>query len=150
MFDKRCCYDIVLPNLYVGPFPESSTIIPADVHVVLNLSRESTPPPAGVVSCHMPFCYWELDEPIYLLCKLCNLIQKWQTLKKCVLVHCRLGLDRTGIVTLSFLVHSGMTPGDALRFYRTTRNCRLPRSDAMIVFWKYTKLVSNIRSETQK
>lgn len=129
--------DLVLPNLYAGAFPRSAELIPAHIHVILNLSREASSSPTEVLNCHLPFCYWELRKPIYYLNNLCNFIYNCQRLDRNVLVHCRLGLDRTGIVILGFLVLCGMNPNDAIWFYLNARRCRPPRNDAMVVFWDY-------------
>ncbi|MGW2376306.1 MULTISPECIES: tyrosine-protein phosphatase [Kitasatospora] len=84
---------------------------------------------------HRPFTYWESADPAGLLGELVEEIRDLAPGRQLIL-HCTLGLDRTGVVALALLVRQGLTVDQAVAAYRT-RRVRLPALDALDVFLSY-------------
>ncbi|WP_406841532.1 tyrosine-protein phosphatase (plasmid) [Streptomyces sp. AHU1] len=132
----------VLPNLLVAGARTEAWELPPGPITVVSLSRtpldadvyaRAATPPLRVL--HRPFTYWESKAPVTLLD---SLVQEISVLaaRERTLVHCTLGLDRTGVVALALLLRHTGTLNEALRRYRA-RGVRLPRQDAMDVLTSY-------------
>ncbi|MFJ3234650.1 tyrosine-protein phosphatase [Streptomyces sp. NPDC086787] len=132
----------VLPNVLVAGVRTESWELPPGPTTVVCLSR--TLPDADVYDragtpprklLHRPFTYWESEAPVTLLGDLVREISGLAARER-TLVHCTLGLDRTGVVALALLLGRTGTLDEALRRYRA-RGVRLPRQDAMDVLTSY-------------
>ncbi|MGW1892192.1 tyrosine-protein phosphatase [Streptomyces sp. NPDC002004] len=132
----------VLPNVLVASSRAEAWTLPAGPTTVVCLSR--TLPGADVYGrsgtplhrvLHRPFTYWESEAPVTLLDDLVREISD-RAARERTLVHCTLGLDRTGVVALALLLGRTGTLDEALRRYRA-RGVRLPREDAMDVLTSY-------------
>ncbi|MFE7974558.1 tyrosine-protein phosphatase [Streptomyces shenzhenensis] len=134
----------VVSNVYVAGRHPASWALPARPTTVFCLSRSLLEPelydraglsPRRVL--HRPFTYWESEAPVTLLDDLVREISRHASREQ-TLVHCTLGLDRTGVVALALLLKRVPTLGDALHRYRA-RGVRLPRRDALDVLTRYAE-----------
>ncbi|MFJ8675165.1 tyrosine-protein phosphatase [Streptomyces sp. NPDC093589] len=132
----------VLPQVYAANCRTAEWAVPDRPTTVFCLSRtlpgpdvydRARAPLSGVL--HRPFTYWESADPVTLLDRLVQEISDCATREQTV-VHCTLGLDRTGVVALALLLRDASGLGDALRRYQA-RGVRLPREDAMDVLTRY-------------
>lgn len=134
----------VVSNVYVAGRDPASWALPDRPTTVFCLSR-SLPEPglyarAGLLPRrvrHRPFTYWESETPVTLLDDLVGEISRCASREQ-TLVHCTLGLDRTGVVALALLLRSSPSLSDALHRYRP-RGVRLPRQDALDVLTRYAE-----------
>ncbi|MGW3957414.1 protein-tyrosine phosphatase family protein [Streptomyces sp. NPDC004752] len=132
----------VVPNVYVAGRACASWALPARPTTVFCLSRSLPEPelydraglsPGRVL--HRPFTYWESGAPVALLDDLVREISRRASGEQ-TLVHCTLGLDRTGVVALALLMRRVRTLDEAFERYRA-RGVRLPRQDALDVLIRY-------------
>jgi hypothetical protein len=131
--------DCVDSGLYARAFPPDDFDF-HPVHLVINLTREfrAVPPPARAA--HLPFCYWLESDPLSRLDQILSCIGDALAEGSRVLVHCRLGIDRTGIVILAHLFGIYGDVEESIAAYRAARaGVPLPRADAMTVFYAFVK-----------
>ncbi|NJQ01083.1 hypothetical protein [Streptomyces zingiberis] len=142
----------VVPGIYVAGRDSASWVLPARPTTVFCLSRTLPGPElyerAGLSPdrvLHRPFTYWESEAPVALLDDLVGEISL-QTGPAQTLIHCTLGLDRTGVVALALLLRHFRTLDEAFARYQA-RGVRLPRHDALNVLTRYAEHHHRTESE---
>jgi protein-tyrosine phosphatase len=113
-------------------------MIPLRTSIVVNLSRTSHPVDLkleGIRVVHQPLTYWETSEPWQLLERVRSDVKLELDRGERVFVHCRLGVDRSGILALAYLATHLNSAVKAIDWYKKLRpNTPMPRNDAMMVF----------------
>lgn len=105
----------ITPKLWLGDInvaQDSQFLTSHDIKNVIDLGSMNNKFLRGI-------CYWKFNigdlptAPIWVIFPLCNKIIDDGP---CTLVHCSAGRSRSPTVVLSWLMHSGMTLRDALKF----------------------------------
>lgn len=125
----------IIDNLFIGCFPDDSDIFEFDLLINLSRSKGNYRNKGNILHC--PLTYWEMDNVIQILMILTENIQLELLNNKKVAIHCRLGIDRTGLLVLAFLARYKMKPEDAILFYKKIRKGKMPRDDAMKILEKF-------------
>lgn len=131
----------ITPVLHIGPFPRCIRMIPRAATSILNLSRESHPAhlfTTDINITHRPFAYWELSDPISVLDDINQEVLSEIRRGRCVFAHCHLGIDRSGLIALTYLTKITGSQTLAIELYQLRRpGIRLPRADAMELFFSW-------------
>jgi Cyclin-dependent kinase inhibitor 3 (CDKN3) len=110
----------IIPGLYVGAFPPPGGLgVEAGIDVLVSLT-DSRPAFDGVVIHHPLVDNGVVRDPDALRTlarRICHLLADARS----VLVHCRLGLDRSPLVAALVLIQLGWTPSDAIDHIRLAR-----------------------------
>jgi protein-tyrosine phosphatase len=110
-------------TLYLGGQPVHG--LPPDVDLVVNCDHvRFYEVPAGVAYLHLPFADGPLVEPDQLWA-VARLIDRLRTAGQCVYLHCRFGLNRSGLLAALCLVAAGSSAGAAVELLREARDERV-------------------------
>lgn len=132
-------FNVIIGSILVGPAPTLSDITSLNISRVVSLTRAPVALPSNTEVLHRPFAYWDDDVPVETFAKIIEDTAELASDPARTLIHCRLGLDRCGIVAIAILMRLlGCSLSQAIKHYAEIRHARLPRPDALIFLWTYT------------
>ncbi|MBJ9661198.1 protein-tyrosine phosphatase family protein [Burkholderia gladioli] len=115
-------------RLWIGPQPAEADVLAHRIGATVSLRRATPDPIAGIEQFHRPLSYWHEDFKRVDLDTLSALVDGLRARGLNVLVHCREGVDRSGVFAIAHLRSQLPTLDSALDRYRAIRaSTPLPR-----------------------
>lgn len=130
-------YNTVVPGLFQGDFPEYGVDWDKFDDVV-TMTAEDIPPvrlKVGGLWMYVPIWDSSINDPVAIR-ETARLVAERVRSGKRVLVHCAMGLNRSGVVSARALMFMGYEPEDAIRAVRTARGA-YALSNLAFVRWLY-------------